>query len=88
MKKNFSLNEYVASIPFNEFDKLTSQLSERYPGDLAYCLDYFSKNEILDNMLSKTSTADEIYDILDNMSSLLNTRFNKIKEKELVSSKK
>jgi hypothetical protein len=87
MKKSFSLNEYVASISINDLERLAAYLFDKYPGDLAFCLEYFSKNDILDNMLSNTTNSYEIYDILDNMFLLLSARLNKIREKDTSGSK-
>lgn len=87
MKKSFSLNEYVRSLSDKDLEYLQSSLSERYPGDLAYCLDYFSKNQELDKIISSIPTANGLYDFLDSILTLIENKRNRSLPREEVASK-
>lgn len=84
MKKSFSLNEYVRSISDKDVEYLLSCLDEKYPGDLAYCLDYFGRNQELDRMLTNTASSVELYDFLDSMKALIENKYNRSLPKEEV----
>ena len=77
MKKVFSLKEYVQNLPEKDLNELYDFLSERLPGDLANCLDYFSKNSELDKLLSNTKSSNELYDFIDQVHKAVELRISK-----------
>lgn len=63
--------EFANSISEEDMRVLTLKLSERYSGDLAEALEFMSNHKQMDAMLSNTHSADELYDLCDQIRDVL-----------------
>lgn len=59
--------EYVSSLSDDQLQFVTTRLVEKLGGDLAEALEEMSKDKKIDDVLSDASSAENLYNILDNI---------------------
>jgi hypothetical protein len=79
-----TVREFAQSIPDYELEHLTMRLSQRLQGDLSFALDAMSRHRGLDSILGSAKSAEELYDLADEVTRLLQ---QECKKKGLVLSK-
>lgn len=69
MKKdrNIMLVEFVSSLSDDDLKLVATRLADRYSDDLPEVLNFSSKYKRIDGIFKATRTADELYDLIDQM---------------------
>lgn len=70
MNRN-TLVEFAASLSEEDLRFLFSRLSERLQGDMGEALEFLSHSKLIDPMLSVAKSADEVYNICDSLTEVL-----------------
>lgn len=70
MNKN-TVVEYATQLSEEDLRWLTQRLTERLSGDLSEALNFMSKNKSMDNIFSSAKSAEELYDLCDQVRDLL-----------------
>jgi hypothetical protein len=65
------VREFALSLSDGELEMLTSKLTHRMSGDMSDALNFISKNRRLDHLLAAAKSADEFYDLCDEMNEVL-----------------
>lgn len=63
--------EFAGSISEEELYSLTNKLSERISGDLSEAVLFMSRYKAIDTILSSAKTAEEFYDLCDQIRDVL-----------------
>jgi len=72
MKKdrNIILVEFISSLSEEDLRLIATRLTDRYSDDLPEALNFLSRHKRIDGVLKATKTADELYDLIDQMQSI------------------
>ena len=79
-----TVREFSQSVSEGELEVLTMRLSQRLQGDLSYVLETMSRHRGMDSVLGSAKSAEELYDLVDEITKLLH---QECKKKGLVLSK-
>lgn len=72
MKANsLVLKEYVARLTNEDLDYLYSRTTQLFCGDRAEVVSYLSQYREIDRLLSATNSSDELFDIIDEIGTLV-----------------
>jgi uncharacterized membrane protein YhfC len=71
--------EFVTTISETELKWLTQRLNDRLSGDLADALAFMGKHKGMDGMLSSAISANELFDMCDNIKEILHKECKKKK---------
>ena len=66
-----SVREFVQSLSEGELETLTMKLSQRLQGDLPEAINYMSKNKSMDSILASAKSAEEFFDMCDQITQTL-----------------
>lgn len=61
------VREYIATLSDSDLRYLAGKLTDKLQGDLPEALDYLGRNRMSDSILSSAKSAEELYDICDQM---------------------
>lgn len=59
------LKEYVSSLSDDDLKYLDGRLNQRLSGDIAEVLNFLEKTSKVDTIMSKSKSADDLYDLVD-----------------------
>jgi len=65
------VREYAVSIPDRDLEVLASRLTHKMSDDLAMALNYLSRNRVMDGVLTKAKSAEELFDLCDEIRDVL-----------------
>ncbi len=71
LEKPNLLKEYISNLSDDDIKFLESRLNQRLSGDIPEVLNFLEKNSKVDFILSKTKTANELYDLVDAVAELV-----------------
>ena len=66
-----TVREYAASISERDLEVLASRLTHKMSDDLAMALKYLSKSRMMDNLLAKAKSAEELFNLCDEIKDVL-----------------
>ena len=70
---NTTVTEYAHTLSDEEVRWLADRLSDRLSGDLAEALNFMSRNRRVDMILGGAGSANELYDLCDQITQVLET---------------
>jgi len=75
MSEKNILREYISNLPDEDIKFLEGRLNQRLSGDIAEVLNFMERTSKVDSILSKTRTADDLYDIVDSVHSMIEEEY-------------